>query len=282
MIHSRSPLTSLAGLTFVMTVFLSAHARGQVGEHARISTRSDVKMSIEGAMGTGGARLEALAKHLGGPLGDVKACYAEIVKDHPEVTGTLQVDLALPEKKGVEVALVGQENLNKKMRTCVEKAFKKITGDDVPRPAKARVMLELTNSAATSVQDVRERGEQASRIEVKDGPNGKFMSEGVATQGEVSYRVVAASKELVEEAHTAVRDTLPSLFDCRRRASKFGSPEGELVIDATMRAKGNADVNVRSSTVSNERAAPCTDNALSQGLKNRKNGKVELTIRFAP
>jgi hypothetical protein len=273
---------SVLGLALVTTLISPGLIRAQVGDQARISTRSDVKMSIEGAMGTGGARLDALAKHLGGPLGDVKACYAELVKDHPEVTGTLQVDLALPEKKGVEVGLVGQENLNKKMRTCVEKAFKKITGDDVPRPAKARVILELSNSAASAVQDVRERGQEASRVEIKEGPNGKFTSEGVATQGEVSYRVVGTSKELVEEAHTAVRDTLPSLFDCRRRASKFGSPEGELIIDATLRAKGNADVNVRSSTVSNERAVPCTDNALSQGLKNRKNGKVELTIRFAP
>jgi hypothetical protein len=282
MIHSRSSLKLLTGLAFALSALLADAGHAQVGEQARISTRSDVKMSIEGALGTGGARLDALAKHLGGPLGDVKACYAELVKDHPEVTGTLQVDLALPEKKGVDVALVGQENLNKKMRTCVEKAFKKITGDDVPRPAKARVMLELTNSAASAVQDVRERGEEASRVEVKAAPDGKFMSEGVATQGEVSYRVVAATKELVEEAHTAVRDTLPSLFDCRRRASKFGSPEGELVIDATMRTRGNAEVSVRSSTVSNARAAPCTDNALSQGLKNRSNGKVELTIRFAP
>lgn len=282
MIHSRSSLKIPAGFVLLLAASMSSPSHAQVGEHARISTRSDVKMSIEGAVGTSGARLDALAKHLGGPLGDVKACYADLVKDHPEVTGTLQVDLSLPDKKGVDVDLVGQENLNKKMRACIEKAFKKITGEDVPRPAKARVMLELTNSAASSVQDVRERGEEASRVDVKDGPDGKFMSEGVATQGEVSFKVVAATKELVEEAHTAVRDTLPSLFDCRRRASKFGSPEGELVIDATMKVRGNADVNVRSSTVSNERAVPCTDNALSQGLKNRKNGKVELTIRFAP
>ena len=69
-------------------------ARAQVGTEGRISTRSDVRMSIEGAPGTGGKKLEALAKHLGTPLGDVKRCYAEVVKAHPEVVGSLGVACA--------------------------------------------------------------------------------------------------------------------------------------------------------------------------------------------
>ncbi len=279
MVMSVLKRASLLLLTF------SCLSSGRSAAQVEITTRSDVKMSIEGAMGTAGDRLQALAKHLGTPLGEVKRCYGEIVKSHPDVTGTLLVDLELPEKGPIKVVPVGAENLNKDMRKCVEGAFKKVTGKDVPRPAKARVILELSNSAAEKVQDVRDREQAASHVDIKTDAQGRSFSEGHSIQGEVHYRVSASGTDaagVIERLHTAVRDNLPSLFDCRRKAGKLGSPEGELVLDVSVNGKAAPKVEIRSNTVKSERAEPCVDRAMTQGLANRGRGKAEIKIRFAP
>jgi len=266
-----------------LSAISAAHA--QVGEQAQITTRSDVKMSIEGAPGTGGARLDALAKHLGTPLGEVKRCYGEIVRSHPEVTGTLLVDVELPAKGPTRVSPVGAANLNKDMRKCVEGAFRKITGAAVPRPAAARVVLELSNSAADSVQDVRALEKDASHVEVKTSEDGRMYSEGTSIQGELRFRVSAHgadAKDVVERVHTAVRDALPSLFDCRRKAGKLGSPEGDVELDVTLLGKNAPKVEVRKNTVNSDRAEPCVDRAITQGLTNHGRGNAQLFLHFAP
>jgi hypothetical protein len=256
-------------------------AEAQVGTEGRISTRSDVRMSIEGALGTGGKKLEALAKHLGGPLGEVKRCYAEVVKSHPDVVGSLGVELELKEgAKGVSVRVPDAVGKLKPMDRCIDKAFGKLGFEDVPRPAAAKVTLELTNSSASSVDEVRAREEEASHVDVKQQPDGSYESSGVSTQGEVSFRVKSKDKALVESLHQKVRDSLPSLFDCRRRASKLASPEGDIVYQAKLRADG-ADLSVTSSSVANERAPTCTGNALKPWLKRAGRGVAQISIHFA-
>src|SRR5687767_2313903 len=114
-----------AFLTFFLASCVCASALAQVGDHGRISTRSDVRMSIQGASGTGGTRLDALAKILGKPLGDVKACYAELVKEHPEVVGNLIVELSVPETGAPKVLTPNATKELKPMNKCVDKAFAK-------------------------------------------------------------------------------------------------------------------------------------------------------------
>jgi hypothetical protein len=255
-------------------------ARAQVGTEGRISTRSDVRMSIEGAPGTGGKKLDALAKHLGTPLGEVKRCYAEVVKEHPDVVGTLGVELELKEgAKGVTVRVPDAVGKLKPMDRCIDKAFGKLGFEDVPRPAAAKVILELTNSAAHSVDEVRAREEAASRVEMTQQPDGSYESSGVSTQGEVSFRVKAKDKALVEAVHQKVRDALPGMFDCRRRASKLASPEGDIVYQAKLRPDG-VDLTVTSSSVANERAPTCTGNALKPWLKKAGRGVAQISVHF--
>lgn len=258
----------------------AGNAQAQVGTEGRISTRSDVRMSIEGAPGTAGKKLDALAKHLGAPLGDVKRCYADVVKEHPDVVGSLGVELELREgAKGVTVRVPNAVGKLKPMDRCIDKAFGKLEFADVPRPAAAKVILELTNSAASTVDEVRAREEEASRVEVTQQPDGSYESSGVSTQGEVSFRVKAKDKALVEALHQKVRDALPGLFDCRRRASKLASPEGDIVYQVKSRPDGT-DLSVTSSSVANERAPTCTGNALKPWLKKTPKGVAQITIHF--
>jgi hypothetical protein len=274
-------------LAIIMAGTVCGGALAQVGEEGRISTRSEVKMSVEGGPGTAGERLDALAKVLGKPLGDVKQCYGELVKANPEVVGTLVAELEVPEKGAPKVNTPNASKALKKMDKCLDKAFAKLDVSQVPRPASARITLELTNSAAASVNEVKDREEAASKVDVRPTPDGGFESNGKSLQGEVSYRVRSKGKnaegsEMVERIHQGVRDAMPSLFDCRRKSSKKASPAGELVLAVTLKGKGAPDVEVSSCTVPAERAPFCVDQALTQFLPRSGWGRAEVTIQFAP
>jgi hypothetical protein len=261
-------------------------AFAQVGEKGKITTRSDVRMSIEGGTGTSGKKLDALAKTLGTPLSEAKRCYADLVKEHPEVVGTLTVQLSLVEGKAPpKITTPGAAKELKPMQRCLDKSFAKMDVSEVPRPAEAHVILELTNSAAAAVQDVKQQGAEASKVPVEEQADGSFRSHGASLQGEVSFDVSAkgpAGREAVELIHNSVRDALPGLFDCRRRASKKASPEGDLVFDVRLSPSVKPNVDSKSSSVANERAPICTGNALKQMMKKGGKGAVALTIHFHP
>lgn len=276
-------IPSLVLLCVACAALSGSAAQAQVGESGRITTRSDVKMSIEGANGTSGKKLDALAKTLGTPLSEVKRCYGELVKDHPEVVGELTVEITLLEGKAPpKITAPGAVNQLKPMQRCVDKAFAKLDVAEVPRPAKVNVLLALTNSAAAAVQSVKDQGQQAAQVPIEE-KDGVFVSHGASLQGEVSFDVSAkgaAGRDAVERVHTAVRDGLPGLFDCRRRASKLASPAGELVFDVKLSPTAKPNIESKSSTVANERAPICTGNALKQAFKKGGKGPVTLTIHF--
>ena len=106
-------------------LLVSASASAQVGERGRITTRSDVKIAIEGVPGTSGKKLEAFAKTLGSPLAAAKSCYGELVKDHPEVVGTLHVELELPKEGKLLVRAPDATKELAPMKKCVDQAFGK-------------------------------------------------------------------------------------------------------------------------------------------------------------
>ena len=251
-----------------------AVASAQVGEKGTVSTRSDVKMSIEGATGTSGKKLDALAATLGTPLGSVKRCYADLVKQRPDVVGTLPLTLTLPEKGKLSIEMSNAPDALKPMRRCIDQAFAKLDIDAVPRPAAARVTLVLTNTSANSVDDVRRSEQDASRVDVEQ-VNGGFRSRGTSTGGEVSFEVKGADRTQVERTHNLARAALPGLFDCRRRASKLASPAGEI----RLQLKAGGQIGVASSTVPNERAPSCVASALKRA-RGKEKSTADLTIRF--
>jgi hypothetical protein len=271
------------GALLALSVSFSAHA--QVGEHGKITTRSDVRMSIEGATGTSGKKLDALAKVLGTPLSELKKCYGEIVKENPEVVGNLTVELTLLEGKAPIKATPDAATQFKPMKRCVDRAFAKIDVSEVPRPAQAKLLLELTNSAAAGAGEVKSQGEIAAKVSVEEKPDGSLSSHGQSLQGEVSFDVSAkgpSGRAAIEQIHNGVRDALPGLFDCRRRAAKKGSPEGDLVFQLKLTPSAKPNVEVQSSTVQNERAPICSSSVLKRSLRKGGSGPVALTIHFHP
>ena len=263
-------------LLVVAVLSASEAARAQVGERGRITARSDVKLTIEGVPGTSGARLSALAEVLTQPLGHVQTCYAEVITAHPEAAGSLALDVELPRDGKLLVRAPGATGALTPMHRCIDQAFSKLDVSSVPRPAGARVLFELSNSSAGSAAEVRRREESASQVDVTQGDDGLLRSTGKSVQGEVTFEVASRERESVLQTHKLVRDALPGLFDCRRRAGKKASPAGVIVL--SLRPGGV--LKVTSSSVANERAPTCVT-AVIKRLRGAQKTSADVSIRFA-
>jgi hypothetical protein len=273
------------GLLSAPLLTLASAANAQVGEAGRITARSDVRMAVEGVPGTFGKKLDALASQLGAPLSEVKRCYGELVKQHPEVVGTLDVRIDVPEKGAAKVSAPGAIKELSPMNRCVDKAFAKLDVSQVPRPAGVRLTLDLTNSSASSVHEVREQEARARKVELVQGEGGVIEATGASLGGEVRYVVRGKGKsaeQLVGHLANEVRDALPGLFDCRRRASKLASPEGDIVLKLKLAGSGPLSTETVSSTVKNERAPICVSAALRRNVARELSGAVDLVVHFAP
>jgi hypothetical protein len=272
-------------LALPMALGVVSSAAAQVGEAGRITTRSDVRMSVEGQPGTVGPKLNAVASLLGAPLADVKRCYGELVKQHPEVVGSLEVSIDVPEKGPAKVRTPGAVQKLGPMNRCVDRAFAKLDVSHVPRPAGVRLVLELTNSAAASVNEVHEKGLNASKVELAQTTGGAVEASGTSLGGEVTYTVRGhgrGAEQLVEHLAQEVRSALPGLFDCRRRASKLASPEGDITLKLKLAGKGPLSTEMVSSTVKNERAPICVSRALRRNVARELSGSADLILHFAP
>lgn len=247
----------------------------QVGERGKITARSDVKLTIEGVPGTSGAKLSALAEALMQPLGDVQRCYADLITEHPEAAGSLALDVQLPREGKLVVNAPGATGPLAPMRKCIDKVIAKIDVARVPRPAGAKVTLELTNTAAGSAAEVRRLEESASHVEIETGDDGVLRSHGQSVQGQVAFDVSGRERAAVEVAHKLMRDALPGLFDCRRRASKKASPAGAIAL----RLKAGGVIEVVSSSVPNERAPTCTVAAIKR-IRAARKPIADVTVHF--
>ena len=263
-------------LLVMAAVAVTARAQAQVGERGRITARSDVKLTIEGVPGTSGARLSALADVLTQPLGQVQTCYAQVITEHPEAAGSLALDVELPREGKLLVRAPGATGPLTPMHRCIDQAFAKLDVASVPRPAGARVLFELSNSSAGSAAEVRRREESAGQVDVVQGSDGLLRSEGKSVQGEVSFEVAARERESVLQTHKLVRDALPGLFDCRRRAGKKASPAGAIVLSL----KPGGVIKVGASSVANERAPSCVAAVIKRTRGGQKTS-ADVTVRFA-
>lgn len=271
----------VVGAALLVGAGISVHAasrttaRAQVGERGKITSRSDVKLTIEGVPGTSGSKLQGLAEAMMHPLGDVQRCYADLITEHPEAAGSLALDVQLPREGKLVVNAPGATGPLAPMHKCIDKAIAKIDVALVPRPAGAKVTLELNNSSAGSAAEVRRREESAGEVDIETGDDGVLHAHGQAVQGQVAFDVSAREKAAVEQTYKLVRDALPGLFDCRRRASKKGSPAGAIAL----RLKAGGVIDVASSSVPNERAPTCAVAALKRVRKSAK-PLAEVTIHF--
>src|SRR5688500_4080746 len=104
----------------VIAALPSAASAQEMGQgHAHITTRSDVRMSLESVPGTSATRLQLLGRAVGAGMGAIRECYGSVVEQRPTVTGTLRMRVALAERGAANVDVVSDGPADRELLRCV-------------------------------------------------------------------------------------------------------------------------------------------------------------------
>lgn len=257
----------------------SALAQEMGQGQAHITTRSDVRMSLESVPGTGAARLAALGRAVGGGMGAIRQCYARVIEERPTVTGTLRLRVSLGASGRPEVNVEEDGPSDRELLTCVRNAVIGQSMDGVERPAAAIVVLELSNTAAAGAAETARRADEADEVAVAR-EEGRAVARGEASG--VRFAVRGAEDAVVAEALRVVRSQIAGMLDCRRRASRRGmDPTGTVTLTMQMRARRAPDLRAGRSTVRDERAPTCLERALERAPRTPESaGRVDVEVEF--
>ncbi len=255
---------------------------------ARISARSDVRLSMESMPGTSGARVSALGTRIGARMTQIRTCYTDILAETPTVTGTLRLRVLLEEGNRPPAIEVDRDGTGSAaLVRCVSGVLGAIDASQLARPTRAVVQLEMQNTAARGAEAAAERAQEAAQVSVEVDGDGNASSSGGTPDGHVRFRVVGQGREsagAVVAAHRAILSALPGLLDCRRRAGRRGgSSAGEVRVTMSVRDGRVPTSRITRCTVGGARTQPCL-NRTFRGIEQRSSGgsgTVTATITFA-
>jgi hypothetical protein len=255
---------------------------------ARITSRSDVRLSMESLPGTGSAAMTALGQRVGARMATIRGCYEARVAENPTVTGTLRLRWLLDAQGPARVEIDRDEVGDAPVRTCITRALEGLDASGLARPTRAVVQLQLANTAARAAEQTAERAQEAQQVTLSTDADGNPTSSGGTTEGHVRFTLTgegAASGPAVAAAHRGVLSVLPGLLDCRRRAGRRGrSPGGELSAVLQVQPGRSPTSRVTASTVPNEQTRTCVSRVLGR-IEHRATegrGNVRARIQFAP
>ncbi|MGE0789506.1 MAG: hypothetical protein AB7S26_27775 [Sandaracinaceae bacterium] len=289
----RTRTISLAALLLLAAPASPSLAQGGVagsgmgqGE-ARISARSDVRLSMESMPGTSGATVSALGTRVGARMAQIRACYEEVIAERPTVTGRLRLRLNLPERGRADVTVADDGVGDRGLVSCVTRQLQQVDCDRISRPAGAIVQLEMQNTAAAGVAESARRTEEHRQVDVHVDDEGNATATGGSPERGVRYTVTARgahASETASAAHRALASALPGLTDCRRRAGRRGQdPSGEISAQMQVRTGRAPTSRVTRSTVADDRTGSCVERVLRRiSLRATEgSGSVEARITYS-
>ncbi|HHH29470.1 MAG TPA: hypothetical protein ENK57_14145, partial [Polyangiaceae bacterium] len=145
---------------------------------ARISSRSDIRLSMESMPGTSGTRVSALGSRVGRRMAQVRACYTETISEHPTVTGTLRLRILLDGDGAPTIEVERNDTHDSGLATCISGALGGLDHDGLSRPTHAVVQLEFANSAAHGAERAARRAREARQVSVQVDADGDVTSSG--------------------------------------------------------------------------------------------------------
>lgn len=233
--------------------------------HASISTRDEVSMGLESVPGTGAARLQALGRAVSVQLRVVRECYSTTARARPIVGGVIRLRLTLPETGAPTTAMESDEVHDAELVACIDRALRGISPEGIDRPAAARVVLTLANSASRTAEAGAAAAQQAEQVTV-DRSSGSPVARGEAQSVTYEVRGAAdASDELVSDAYHVLRSGVAALLDCRRRASRRGrDPSGTTDIALVLTPGRAIAVDVTRTTVADPMLTRCLETKLAR------------------
>lgn len=269
-------------ISLALLLLAAPAAAQEMGQgHAHITTRSDVRMSLESVPGTSATRLQLLGRAVGAGMTAIRECYGSVIEQRPAVTGTLRMRVALGERGAPEVAVVEDGPSDRELVQCVSRVISRQPMADVSRPAAAIVVLLFENTAAAGAAETARRVEEASDVEVsREG--GRPHVTGQASGVDFVVRGAAdADDEHVAEAFRVLRSQIAGMLDCRRRASRRGmDPTGQIDLRMAMRQGRAPEMTVVRSTVRDERAPICLERALERPQRRPTSGPAQLDVEI--
>lgn len=273
---TTAALSLFAGLALTAEA-ASAQEMGQGAAH--ITTRSDVRLSMESVPGTSSARLTALGRAIGAGMGAMRTCYGEVIEQRPTVTGTMRLRVSLGARGAPEIEVVEDGPDDRALTTCIRGVITRQDVSGVERPAAAIVVLEMQNTAARGAAETAARADEAADVPVAreegrpvargEAPGVRFVVRGAADSGD----------PLVAEGLRVVRSQIAGMLDCRRRASRRGmDPTGTIDLRMQMRSGHPPTLEVVRSTVRDERAPQCLEQALERPHRTPEAGPAALDV----
>lgn len=253
---------------------------------ARISSRSDVLLTMESMPGTSGASVTALGTRVGARMAQIRGCYERTVAERPTVTGTLRLRVLL-EGRGRPTIEIDADRVNdRQLVTCMTDELGRIDHAGLHRPTRAVVQLVMGNTAAAGAERAAVRAQEVRQVAIQIDGDGNATTGGGTPDGHVRFTVTGRGRDsapAVTSAYRAMNTTLAGLMDCRRRASRRGaSPAGVLSVTMNVRDGRAPTSRVTRSTVANEQARGCVGRVLSR-IEDRASGgsgPVRVEVRF--
>ena len=274
----------LAGSLFYGAFAAAPAAAQQMGQgEANITAQADVRISMESGPATNSAKLSEIGGVIGAKMGAVRTCYQEVTEARPTVQGEIRllVDLA----RGGSVSMREDGVEDRALSRCVLRAMRAANLRSVRPPGAAFLVLTFTNTAAEGVATTRERRAAEGAVPVTRSSEGRLEATGRSGSGEVRFRAVGgegATEEQVAALQRSIREAIPILLDCRRKASRNHSPEGEITLRVTVNGRGKGRIRMRESSVRDPRGGRCLTRFLGrQPFEAAARGTHDVVVTFS-
>ena len=266
---------------------------GSMGQgEANIAVRSDVTLSVKGTGGTSSERLSKLGQAVSDQMVEIRTCYRQLVKDAPEVMGKLRMKLRLDKEndkdKKPELEVLDQSAGAEPLIKCVTQVLSKAKYAEVGRPASAFLSMTFDNSRARGQAEMVQNAAKLAHVDVRDTLSGQREADW-ATEGDaVKFRIRVDPSEPADAVGVVmnwIRKNYAAFLDCRRRSEQGGiSPEGDIEINVSVDARGQAKVKYGTITVAHARARTCTEPLFKKLAFDKPSAPLNarLDVHFAP
>ena len=294
MLHDMRPSS---GAIFFGLLVLPATAVGQpptgqppmgqppMGQgEANITARADVRMEVQSGPRTSGDKLGLIGGAIGGRLAGIRTCYREVSAARPTVTGDMRIAVMLTAGR-VRFDVTADNVNDRQLSRCTMRELRRSELSMIQPPGTAYIILHFTNSAAAGVAETQQRRAREDAAPVHRNADGRLESSGQTEEGEVRFRIVGgprASEEQVQAVQSTMRSTIPTFLDCRRKASRRTSPNGEIRLVLQVGGNGRGRARTTRSTVEDVRGQRCVERALRRARFGREGrGRTDIYITFA-
>lgn len=255
---------------------------------ARITSRSDVRLSMESMPGTSGAAVTALGQRVSSQMAAIRSCYEERIEENPTITGTLRLRFLLEARGNARVEIDNDGVGDRETVRCITNVLTRLQTRELSRPTRAVVQLILANSAARGVAQASQQAQRAQAVVLSRDAQGNPSASGGTDDRRVTFTITGqgeSSGEAVAAAHRAMMTALPGLMDCRRRSGRRGEAPGGDVTASMQVAVGRSPTSrVSACTVPNEMTRSCVGRVLDR-IEHRPTegrGRVTVQIHFEP